>query len=119
MAIVPSDLNTRLRRDATAEALTAAGFPVSPATLATKATRGGGPPFQRFGRVPLYRWGDCLEWAHSRLSAPMRSTSEADAVDGRGSTSEDNPRSATAAIQPVPLSPPITGTPGDKGPLGS
>jgi hypothetical protein len=98
MAIVPTDPNIRLTRVAAAEALTTAGFPVSPATLATKATRGGGPPFQRFGRVPLYRWGDCLDWAHSRLSAPTRSTSEADVVDGRGSTSENNPRSATATI---------------------
>jgi hypothetical protein len=97
MAFIPTDLNIRLRRVAAAQALTAAGFPVSPATLATKATRGGGPPFQRFGRVPLYRWGDCLDWAQSRLSAPMCSTSEADAVDGRGSRSEHSPRSATAA----------------------
>jgi hypothetical protein len=26
-----------------------------------------------------YRWGEGLEWVESRLSAPMRSTSEADA----------------------------------------
>jgi hypothetical protein len=77
--IIPSDRETKLTRKAAAEALTAAGFPTSRHTLATKATRGGGPPFRRFGRVPLYRWGDCLDWAHARLSAPMRSTSEADA----------------------------------------
>jgi hypothetical protein len=80
MALVPNDPNIRLTRVAAAEALTTAGFPVSSATLATKATRGGGPPFRRFGRVPLYRWGDLLAWAESRLSAPMHSTSEADAV---------------------------------------
>jgi hypothetical protein len=80
MALVPNDPNIRLTRVAAAEALTTAGFPVSSATLATKATRGGGPPFQRFGRVPLYRWGDLLAWAESRLSAPMQSTSEADAL---------------------------------------
>ena len=28
------------------------------ATLATKATRGGGPPFQKFGSRALYRWAD-------------------------------------------------------------
>lgn len=76
---IPDNLDTLLTRRSTAEALTAAGFPVRPATLATKATRGGGPPFRRFGRVPLYRWGDSLDWAKSRLSPPMRSTSEADA----------------------------------------
>jgi hypothetical protein len=67
------------RRDAAA-ALSAAGYPVARATLATRASTGGGPSFRRFGRVPLYRWGDLLDWAQSRLSAPMRSTSEADAV---------------------------------------
>lgn len=76
---LPTDPNTLLRRRPCATALTEAGFQTSAATLATKATRGGGPPFRRFGRVPLYRWGDALEWANSLLSAPMRSTSEADA----------------------------------------
>jgi hypothetical protein len=85
MATVPTDPETRLTRRAAAEALTSAGFPVSPETLATKATRGGGPPFQRFGRVPLYTWSDLLDWARSRLSAPMRSTSEADPAGRRRS----------------------------------
>jgi hypothetical protein len=71
--------DTLLRRRDAAAALRAAGYPTAPATLATLACRGGGPPFRRFGRVPLYRWADLLDWAGSRLSAPMRSTSEADA----------------------------------------
>ena len=70
----PDDL---LRRQALAKALTDAGFPTAPATLASKASRGGGPPFRSYGRIPLYRWGDALEWAENRLSAPRRSTSEA------------------------------------------
>jgi hypothetical protein len=62
---------TLLTRDQVAAALTAAGFPVSPKTLATKAVRGGGPPYQNFGkRRSLYRWGLALAWAQSRLSAP-------------------------------------------------
>lgn len=65
-----------LRRTEAAAALTAAGFPTAPATLATKATRGGGPPFTRFGRVILYRWADALAWATARTSGPYRSTSE-------------------------------------------
>ena len=79
--VIPADPNYRLRRTATAEALTEAGFPVSAATLATKATRGGGPPFERFGRVPLYRWSDALQWAASKLSGPYSSSSEADGGD--------------------------------------
>jgi hypothetical protein len=75
---VPEDQNALLRRSDTAEALTAFGFPIKTATLATMATRGGGPSYRLFGRVPLYRWGDALAWAESKLSAPRRSTSEAD-----------------------------------------
>lgn len=70
--------DTLLRRKETADALTAQGFRIAAATLATMATRGGGPPFRAFGRVPLYRWADALAWAESRLSAPLCSTSEAD-----------------------------------------
>ena len=73
---IPDNPDALLTRDRTAEALTDAGFPVTAATLATKATRGGGPPFRRFGTRPLYRWGDALEWAESRLSKPIHSTSE-------------------------------------------
>jgi hypothetical protein len=74
------DPETLLRRRPAAVALSNAGFPTAAATLATLACRGGGPPFRRYGRVPLYRWGELLAWAESRLSAPMRSTSEADAT---------------------------------------
>jgi hypothetical protein len=66
-----------LGRADTAKALTDAGFRVSPATLATKATRGGGPQYRLFGRRPLYRWGDALEWARGRLSKTVANTSEA------------------------------------------
>lgn len=76
MTLIPEDPDERLTRNALANALAAAGFPVKPATLATKATRGGGPPFRRFGARPLYRWGDAIAWAESRLSSLHRSTSE-------------------------------------------
>jgi len=77
-SFIPTDPNTLLTRDAAAAALTAAGYPVARATLATRASRGGGPPFRRFGVKPLYRWSDLLAWAQSRLGPPMHSTSEAD-----------------------------------------
>ena len=76
--MIPNSPEALLPRSRTAEALTEAGYPIKLATLATKATRGGGPPFQLFGRKPLYRWGDALAWAQSRLSAPRGSTAEAD-----------------------------------------
>ena len=73
------DLDALLTRPQTAEALNAAGFPITPDTLKTLASRGGGPAYGRFGRATLYRWGDSLNWARSKLAASMRcNTSEAD-----------------------------------------
>jgi hypothetical protein len=86
--MIPDSPDALLTRRATANALTEAGYPMKPTTLATKATRGGGPPYRRFGAVALYSWGDALEWAQSRLSAPIRSTSELDPrAIGAGETS--------------------------------
>ena len=73
---VPNDPDALLPRVPTARALTAAGFPVRPKTLATRASRGGGPPYHYFGRTVLYRWGDALEWARSQLSAPVTSAAD-------------------------------------------
>jgi hypothetical protein len=84
--LIPEDSDTLLRRRPTADALTAKGFKTAEKTLATKATRGGGPPFRHYGRTPLYRWGDALAWAYSRLSEVRSSTSEAEtqtAAQGR------------------------------------
>jgi hypothetical protein len=74
------DPDALLTRKATAAALTERGYPVAAGTLATKAVRGGGPPYRKFGKRVLYRLGDAVAWAQSRLSAPMRSTSETDAA---------------------------------------
>lgn len=53
------------------------GLPCQPSWLAKLAVVGGGPVFRRFGRVPVYS-DDALDaWARSRLSGPMRSTSDA------------------------------------------
>jgi hypothetical protein len=77
---IPESPDALLTRDHTAAALTASGFPVKAKTLATKATRGGGPTYRLFGTKPLYRWGDALRWANARLSKPVTNTSELDAV---------------------------------------
>jgi hypothetical protein len=73
---IPQNEDTLLNRSDTAAALTEVGFPIKAATLATRATRGGGPPYQKFGRTALYKWADAVAWARSRLSAPVRNTSE-------------------------------------------
>ena len=71
---------TLLRREDCAKALTRAGFRTSPKTLASKATRGGGPPYHKFGRTVLYRWSEVQAWAEARLSPPIISSSEVDAT---------------------------------------
>jgi len=78
MVEIPDNPDALLTRERTAEALTAAGYPVKSKTLATKVTRGGGPPYRLFSGRALYRWGDALDWARSLTTPPRCSTSEAD-----------------------------------------
>src|ERR1700693_871561 len=75
---IPAAPDALLTRNQTAAALTEAGYPTSPATLSTKASRGGGPIYRRFGNRALYKWEDLLAWAESQTSSPRRSTSEAE-----------------------------------------
>ncbi len=72
------DRDTQLTRRDAAAALTQAGYPTASATLATLASRGGGPLYRRFGARAVYRWSDLIDWAASRLGPPIRSTSEVD-----------------------------------------
>ena len=76
--LVPEDPNTRLRRTATAAALTAAGFPVSDKTLATKASRGVRAAFSSIWPYPLVSLGGCPGLAELRLTPLRGSTSEFD-----------------------------------------
>lgn len=50
------------------------GFTCSQAWLASLASKGGGPIFQKAGRVPLYCQADLDAWAKSRLSKPYRAS---------------------------------------------
>lgn len=76
MSTIPNSPDALLRRAQTADALTEAGYPTANSTLATLATRGGGPEFRKFGKYPMYKWADSLAWAQSRLGPVVRSTSE-------------------------------------------
>ena len=60
------------------------GQPCSPNTLAKLAVVGGGPVFRRFGRIPLYSLEELDRYAESRLSRPMRSTSDTGLPRNRG-----------------------------------
>lgn len=71
---------TLLRRRAAADALTDAGYPITMTTLATMASRGTGPKFKLFGRIPLYRWCDLIEWAELRSSPFGHSVSECESA---------------------------------------
>jgi hypothetical protein len=82
MTAIPEKPDALLTRPQTAAALTEEGYPTSAATLATKASRGGGPPYQLFGPRVLYRWSTSLAWAQSRLSTPRCSSAEADSYAG-------------------------------------
>jgi hypothetical protein len=76
---IPANPETFLRRRQVAAALTEAGYPMSFATLETRACLGrDGPPFRKWGSIPLYKWGEVLAWAEGRLSPVMHSTSEGD-----------------------------------------
>ena len=58
-----------LRRLAAADALGRLGCPLSPCTLASMATRGGGPRFSKVGNKSLYRYSDLVAWLQERLAA--------------------------------------------------
>jgi len=52
------------------------GLERAPSTLAKLAVIGGGPAFRRMNRVPFYSINDLDDWVASKLSKPMRSTSD-------------------------------------------
>jgi hypothetical protein len=70
--------DTRFTRLQLAKVLTAFGFPTSPGALSTLASRGGGPPYDRYGRYSTYRWGPSISWARERCKPAGASTSERD-----------------------------------------
>jgi hypothetical protein len=72
--------NRLRRKEAAAYVSTKTGAPMSPATLAKLAVLGGGPEFRRFGRVPIYEVEGLDRWVESKLTKPMRSTSEVGVV---------------------------------------
>jgi hypothetical protein len=65
------------------------GLERSPATLAKLAVIGGGPPFRRMNRTPLYDPADVDRWVAERLGPRLRSTSDHEGVVGPAT---DSPR---------------------------
>jgi hypothetical protein len=54
------------RKDVCAE-LNKLGYPIKPATLARKASQGGGPAFKMFGGRALYDLDQTVAWAKGRM----------------------------------------------------
>jgi hypothetical protein len=93
---------SRLRRKAASRYLLEThGLPCAPSTLAKLAVIGGGPLFRRAGRIPLYETADLDAFAASKISGPLRSTS-----DGRAKTS---PTGGGEAVAAGPATPPERG----------
>ena len=65
---------TFTRREA-ARLLQSYGLRTTPASLATMATRGGGPPYFKIGKLCMYRLSDLEEWMSRRCTGLMDSTS--------------------------------------------
>lgn len=65
-----------LSRPEAAVFLSAQGIPIAKTTLGKLASIGGGPLFRKFGPRVLYNPADLTAWANSKLSKPMRSTSD-------------------------------------------
>ena len=60
-------MEKRFRRREAAQFLTELGLPTAAATLAKYAVIGGGPQFQKWGRLPVYTEPSLRAWADHRL----------------------------------------------------
>jgi hypothetical protein len=65
---------------AASQSLASHGVRRAPATLRKLRCTGGGPKFRRLNGKPYYTEADLIAWIEARLSAPVGSTSEADAA---------------------------------------
>jgi hypothetical protein len=72
---IPDNPAALLREQQLVAAFKAKGYPIEGPTLRTWRVRGGGPPFQRFGRWVVYPWGLADTWAKERLGGLLSSTS--------------------------------------------
>lgn len=67
----------RLRRDAAAKYIQEShGVPCSKDWLAKLACTGGGPPYVKIGKFPMYATSDVDEWVAARTSPLKYSTSD-------------------------------------------
>ena len=96
-----AEFERRLDRRQAADFLSIRGYRTAPATLAKLACIGGGPMFESFGRKPLYREADLIEWARAKTTGPRRSTSDP------GSRSSADPGAGKRAARPTTVEVPF------------
>ena len=77
-----------LRRREAAAYIRERGVPCSPLTLAKWASIGGGPPFYKASRTPLYAPGDLDRWIAHRLGPLRASTSALADSENHGAMTE-------------------------------
>lgn len=78
VCLPPALRKPRLRRWEASEYLKLAhGIELAPATLAKLASVGGGPPYHKSNRTPLYPVRELNAWAADRLGGLVRSSSDA------------------------------------------
>lgn len=99
------------RNDAARHVRETWGLPCQPNWLAKLAVIGGGPPFRKAGRVPLYEAADLDAWARSRLSERMASTSDVKALPSDFTCDDDVHRSNSTKKTLVASAPGRTGEP--------
>ncbi len=98
----------RLRRtEASTYLLEEWGISRTPKTLAKQATVGGGPPFEKDGRIPLYTPAGLDDYARSVLSPLVYSTAELAQQKSAAAVGREDPGSeaATPDINPERLAP--------------
>jgi hypothetical protein len=85
-----------LRRKAAAEYIrNMHGQPCAAKTLARLGSQGGGPPFRKVGRFPLYEPDDLDEWALARLSRKVFRAAE---IKASGKRQRKRPEPMTAPV---------------------
>jgi hypothetical protein len=104
MSSIPLGPDTYLPREKVPDALERElGLHTTKTSLATMATRGGGPKFRKFGPRAVYRWGDVVAWAEAKLSAPRGSTAEGYVLDNATPRKPSrNKRAAPFEVSPTP-----------------
>jgi hypothetical protein len=71
-----------LTRKQAAQFLTEEGFPIAVSTLASMASRGGGPAYQLFNSKAMYEPRKLLEWATRVMKYPCHGPRLIEMLDG-------------------------------------